>query len=124
MKVIKFVFAVSFIFLLSCKQDIKTKNTEKLQLVMNDFFDAVQTKNFDKIKNLTDTDFLLYGHGKILNADGLIKLIKGFPDIKTGHELGNFNIDIGDNIANMTYINHYIIYDSVQITKDFLESAD
>ena len=123
MKIITFLIVIPIALLWSCQQDNHTKYTGKFQLLMIDFFDAVQTKNINKLKSLTTTDFVLYEHGKILNYDSMVNLIKGFPNLRAGHELGDFNVDNDDNIANMTYINHYIVYDSTQVTTDFLESA-
>lgn len=123
MKIIKLFAALPILLLWSCKQDDQTKNIEKLPLLMNAFFDGVQRKDIDKIKSVTTNDFLLYGHGKILTYDSLVGLIKGFPDLKTEHKLSDFNIDIDNKVANMTYVNHYTVNDSTPATKNFLESA-
>jgi hypothetical protein len=123
MKSTKLFAVISILFFWSCQQAKTPQNNEKLQLVLNTFFDGVRTKDTSKIKSVLTNDFILYGHGKALNYDGLAKLIKGFPNVKTEHKLDSFSIDIDNKIANMTYVDHYIVYDTAQRTTDYLTST-
>ena len=56
----------------SCQQNKTTDNQEKLKAVLTDYFDAIEARDFQKMKDLLTEDFVLFEDGKVFNNDSLV----------------------------------------------------
>ena len=72
----------------SCQQS-KKDDPEKLKAVLTGYFDAIKTKDFQKMKDLSTENFVLFEDGKVFNNDSLIKFISGMPFAKADYRFDN-----------------------------------
>jgi hypothetical protein len=110
----------------SCQQTSPKDNPEQLKTVLLDFFEGIETKNFQKMKDLTTEELILFDDGQVFTRDILINIIKGLPNYKTAkYKLDNFKIDVDDNSGNIYYHNQYdaVINDTSNLQIKWLESA-
>ena len=119
------LFFVLLFGLLSCQQTNQKDDPEQLKSVLMDYFNGIKTKDFQVMKNVTTSDFLLYEDGKIFNNDSLINMLSSFPNYKAKYQFDNFRINAGNNIGDMSYTNHgeITINDTIHLTFNWLESA-
>jgi len=96
-----------------------------LKPVLTGYFDAIKTKDFQKMKDLSPEDFVLSEDEKVFNNDSLIKLITGIPFARADYRFDNFVINVDQNTGNMRYCNQgdFIINDTLRLTSQWLESA-
>lgn len=108
----------------SCQHD-KKDDPEKLKAVLIGYFDAIKTKDFQKMKDLSTEDFVLFEDGMVFNNDSLIKLITSMPNSKADYKFDNFTINVDQNTGNMRYYNQgeFTINDTIHLTPGWLESA-
>lgn len=111
--------------LTACRQSNKTDDPEKLKAVLIDYFDGMKTKDFQKMKDLTTNDFMLYEDGRVFNNDSLVKALNAFPKFKADYKFENFKINVDNNTGNMSYLNQgeFILNDATHMTFNWLESA-
>lgn len=117
-----------FIFiglLLSCQTTIQTDAPETLKDVITNYYNAMESRDFNQMKEISTNDFIIYEDGKIWNNDSLIQLMKSMPDAKIAFKLDNFKINIDKLTGNMYYTNHgdITMNDTTTIGYDWLESA-
>src|ERR1035438_7059310 len=98
----------------SCQQTNQKGNREQLKSVLMDYFNGIKTKDFQKMKDVTTSDFLLYENGKIFNNDSLVNMLNSFSKFKAEYKFDNFRINVDNTIGNMSYTNHgeFIINDT------------
>lgn len=118
------ILVIGVLFFYSCYQN-KKDDPEKLKAVLTGYFDAIKTRDFQKMKDLTTKDFVLFEDGKIFNNDSLINLISTMPDAVIDYKFENFVINIDQNTGNMRYYNNgeFTINDTIQLSPKWLESA-
>jgi len=115
-----------FLFLFNgCKPSNRRNNPENLKEVLIDYFGGIKTKNYQKMKDLTTSDFVLYEDGKIWNNDSLIHLVKNSPKFTAEYTFKDFKITVDDSTGSMYYSNHgaFIFNDTSHVNFDWLESA-
>ena len=122
-KVIVYPFALAIIT--SCQPAKRTDNPDELKLLLADYFDGIKTQDYQKMKDATTADFVLYEDGKVLNNDSLIRILESF-----GKYEGNFTfeiqkVNIDNEIGNIYYFNRgeFTFNDTAQVTYNWLESA-
>jgi hypothetical protein len=78
--------------LTACQQTSRKDDSDKLKLVLEDYFGGIKTKNLQQMNDVTTTDFILYEDGKIFNNDSLINLLNTFPKFTAEYTFDNFKI--------------------------------
>ncbi len=113
------------LFFYSCQQNKNTDDPEKLKAVLTDYFDAIEMRDFQKMKDLSTEDFVLFEDGKVFNNDSLINLISSMPDATAEYKFEDFVINVDDNTGNMRYYNNgeFTINDTTRLSMKWLESA-
>ena len=103
----------------------KSDNPEQLKQVLTSYFDGIENRNFDKMKEVTTKDFVLFEDGKVWNNDSIINMIKGMPPFDAKYTFNNFNINMDSENGNMFYYNHLdaALNDTTKMTYDWTESA-
>lgn len=125
----KTLSSVSIIVLLgllvSCQTTPKTDPPETLKNVLISYYDAMEARDFNQMKEISTTDFIIYEDGKIWNNDSLIQLMNSMPESIIEFTLDNFTINIDQQIGNMYYSNHgdVTMNDTTNVSFDWLESA-
>lgn len=111
--------------LIACQQKKQKDDPEHIKAVLIDFFNGIKTKDFQKIKDITTSDFLLFEDGQVYNTDGFITTLKNFPKFSVEYTFDNFKIFIDDSSGNMSYFNHgeFVFNDTTHMTANWLESA-
>ncbi len=107
MKTLKLLFALLLIGVAGCvsqKQQCDPIDRELVREVMVDFIHAANYSEFDRLRDLTTTDFLMYGDGREMNYDELVQFIKDWPepDKYNYHEF-DFEIESDCNSAFVKY---------------------
>ena len=112
-------------FMNSCQQDATIDEPERLQVVLTDYFDGIKNKDFQKMKDLTTADFVLYEDGKVFNNDSLINVLNGFGNFKGEFKLDFRKTNVDNTTGNIQYFNtgQFTFNDTTQVTYDWLESA-
>ena len=113
------------VVLFSCQQEKKSDNPDQLKQVLTSYFDGIENRDFDKMKNVTTTDFVLFEDGKVWNNDSIINMLKGMPPFVAKYTFNNFNINMDSENGNMYYYNHLdaALNDTTKMTYDWIESA-
>ena len=111
--------------MISCQQNKPTDSPEVLKQVLTDYFDGIANKDFDKMKDVTTSDFTLFEDGKIWNNDSIINFIKMFPNSTIDYTFDDFNINVDHSSGNMHYLNHaeFVLNDTVKMQLNWIESA-
>ena len=125
MKKVILILLIQVGLLTACKQTNQKDDPEKLKAVLVDYFDGIKTKDFQKMKDLTTNDFVLYEDGKIFNNDSLIKVINSFPKFTAEYKFDNFDITVDNSSGNMSFLNHgqFVFNDTTHVSFNWLESA-
>lgn len=119
------IVLIQILLMSSCQQTTKTDDPQKLKAVLLGFFDGIETKNFQKIKDLTTDDFVLFDDGSVLNTDILINVIKDFNFKTAKYTLENLKITVDNNTGSINYFNHFdaVLKDTTHVAFNWLESA-
>ena len=119
------ILVMGGLIIYSCQQNKTTDDPEKLKAVLTDYFDAIKTRDFQKLKDLSTNDFVLFEDGKVFNNDSLISLISSMPDATVDYKFENFVINVDHNTGNMRYYNYgeFTLNDTTQLSIKWLESA-
>ena len=122
----KLLFVIAVIgFLFSCQEEKKSDNPDQLKQVLTNYFDGIENRDFDKMKDVTTIDFVLFEDGKVWNNDSIINMLKAMPPYDAKYILTNFNINIDTENGNMFYFNHLDakMNDTTNLKFDWIESA-
>ena len=113
------------LFLFGFQGKKKSDNPEQLKQVLTSYFDGIENRDFDKMKEVTTKDFVLFEDGKVWNNDSIINMIKGMPPFVAKYSFDNFHINIDDKNGNMFYFNHLdaTLNDTTKLKYDWIESA-
>ncbi len=120
-------FALLFLIglMIGCQQNKPVDNPDVLKQVLIDYYDGIKDHDFDKMKAVTTSDFMLFEDGKVWNNDSLINFLNSFPGYKAVFKFDNFTINVDKESGNMYYFNHLdmTINDTTEMVFDWLESA-
>ncbi len=119
-----FILVTGVLFFYSCQQN-KKDDPEKLKAVLTGYFDAIKARDFQKMKDLSTEDFVLFEDGMVFNNDSLINLISTMPNAVVDYKFENFIINVDQNTGNMRYYNQgdFKITATLHLTPRWLESA-
>lgn len=119
------LFVILVGLLTACQQTNQKDDPEKLKSVLMDYFNGIKTKDFQKMKEVTTSDFILFEDGKVFNNDSLVNFINSFSKFNADYKFDNFKINVDDNSGNMSYFNHgeLTINDTTHLVFNWLESA-
>ena len=119
------ILIITGLLFCTCKQIAKSDDQEKLKAILIGYFDGIKMKDYQKMKDLTTSDFVLFEDGRVFNNDSLIVGLSKNPDFKVDYKFDEFVISIEKNIANMRYLNYgdFTINDTLHMPVTFLESA-
>ena len=126
MKNVSLIFFVIVGLLFSaCQQSAETDDPENLKIVLTEYFNGIKTKDFQKMKDLTTNDFVLFEDGKVFNNDSLFKMINSFPQYTVEYTFDNMTINVDNKTGNMRYSNRgeFVMMDTMRMTYNWLESA-
>ena len=120
-----FLLMALFGIVVSCQQKNQTKSPEQLKQVLFDFYDGVEVRDFDKIKEATTSDFILYVDGKVWPNDSIISVLNTYPPFSADFSFNNFNIDMENSLGCMRYFCHadFVFSDTLNVKFDWIESA-
>lgn len=122
----KLLLVIIFVgFLFSCQEEKKLDNPDQLKQVLTSYFDGIENRDFDKMKDVTTNDFVLFEDGKIWNNDSIINMLKAMPPFDATYKIDNFDINIDNENGNMFYFNHLdaTLNDTTKLVYDWIESA-
>ncbi len=114
-----------FGIVVSCQQKNQTKSPEQLKQVLFDLYDCIEDRDFDKIKEVTTSDFILYVDGKVWSNDSIISALNTYPPFSADYSFNNFNIDMENSLGYMRYSCHadFVFSDTINVKFDWIESA-
>ena len=120
-----FLLMVLFGIVVSCQQKNQTKSPELLKQVLFDFYDGIKDTDFDKIKEATTPEFILYVDGKVWSNDSIISTLNTYPPFSVDYSFDNFNIDMENSLGYMRYFCHgdFVFSDTLNVKFDWIESA-
>jgi ketosteroid isomerase-like protein len=123
MKILIFLFALGVT--VSCNMAKRTDDPEVLKKVLSDYFDAIKSKDLDKMKSVTTNDFIIFEDGKIWNNDSLMNFINSFSSFQGSWTFDYMRATIDELSGNIVYESHgeFIINDTTQMELDWVESA-
>ncbi len=100
-------------------------NSEEAIQVVKDYFRAIENKDFERAKELSTSDYVIYEDGAIWNNDSLIQFIQSMPLASIEYEFRDFNVERDCNGAFINYMNHGVLTfnDSTKIDYNWIESA-
>lgn len=89
--------------LLAC-QPRHNDDPDKVKRVLLDYFDGIENKDFQKMKDVTTPDFVLFEDGKVFNNDSVVSLINSFPKFSLKYTFNDFHVKMDQDNAHMWYI--------------------
>ncbi|MEO6187513.1 MAG: nuclear transport factor 2 family protein [Ginsengibacter sp.] len=118
------LFFTQAVLLSSCEQN-KTDDPEELTKVLVGYFDGFVAKDFQRMKDLTTADFVLYEDGEVLNNENMFNIRNGISKLTGKYKFDNLNITIDTKSGSMNYTNHgdLIFNDTTVMKIEWLESA-
>lgn len=91
---------------------------------MKDYFQALQSHEYEKLYELSTADYILFEQGLIWNNDSIINVFKKNAEVKYNYSLKEFNIKSDCNSAFVSYINYGVIErGDTTFKKNWTESA-
>ncbi|MBT8394936.1 MAG: hypothetical protein KJN66_08805 [Bacteroidia bacterium] len=96
------------VFIVGCgnnDQKINKVNPEQVKELMVEFLYAGNHSDFDKLKNLTTEDFLMFGDEGEWNLNDLMQFIKDWPD-PDEYSFNEFGFEI-ETDCNGAFVNYY-----------------
>jgi len=99
---------------------------EQVKQIIVDFLYAANHSDFEELKNITTSDFLVYGDGGVMNFNELVQFIKDWPE-PDKYNFDEFDFEI-ETDCNSAFVNYYYgpprhVGDSTQIDRYDLHSA-
>lgn len=122
----KIILLISlFSIFVSCQQKNQTESPELLKQVLFNFYDGVKDKDFEKIKEATTADFIIYVDGKVWSNDSIISVLNSYPPYHANYSFENFKIDMENSLGCMRYFCHadFVLNDTLNLKFDWIESA-
>lgn len=100
------LFMAGFCLMLACEkeEDEPIDSPELLKQVLFDFYDGIEEMDFDKIKEATTSDFMLYMEGQAWTYDSIVNNLLSYPPYSVDYSFDNFNIYIENSVGSMKYL--------------------
>ncbi len=97
---------------------------EKLKTVLTNFFDGIATKDTEKLRNATTSDFILYEDGLLWNLDSAFMNIKRHMPFTVKYRMNNLKFFVDTESGDVTYTNHADFhFTGGDVSLDWLENA-
>ena len=101
-------------------------NHKQAEQLVIDFLIAANKSDFEKMKEITTEDYLVYLDGEVFNHDKLVQLIKDFPE-PVDYIFEDFEFDINSDY-NSAFLKYYCYglrsdNDTVKVKSYDLQSA-
>lgn len=108
-----------------CKKNNSIQEEKKVKEVLADYFKAIQSENFQQMKENTTPDYLLFENGKVWNNDSLWNEIQRYQNNSIIFKLDGHKILLDGNLAHIAYFNHGNLYqkDSLLGKLEWIENA-
>lgn len=127
MKNITICLLLNLIVFSSCKTSQPNSKDEvnKVKGVIASYFTAIETKNFQQMKENTTPDYLLFESGKVWNNDSLWNDLQNYKEEAIKFRLDNQQVILEQSLAHVSYFNHAEVFqkDSVIRKLDWIENA-
>lgn len=119
------LFAVLSLFSFTCCDRQQTGDAENIKATLNSYFRSVENKDFQKMKELTTSDYVSFEDGKIYTHDQLIEIIKLYPNLKATYTADSLVVSAGNTVGAVRYIVHaeFILNDTTVVRPVYLQSA-
>ncbi len=121
----KIYYIIISAFLIGCSGSINKKSDKRVvKSVLNQFITAVQDKNYSKIEQLTQDDFVIYENGLVWNLKEFSLELEAYDSVKINYEISNLHLIVDDNTAHAQFSNKgTFVYPDTTIVLNFIESA-
>ena len=104
----KNLLIIFLVFIVGCgnnDQEINKVNPEQVKKLMVEFLYAGNHSDFEKLKNLTTSDFRMYGDEGEFNFNELVQFIKDWPE-PDKFSFDEFDFEI-ETDCNSAFVNYY-----------------
>ncbi len=120
-----FLSVTILVLISACNQKPVLDSPEEVKKVLIDYFEGIENNDYQKMIEVTTDNFLLFENGLVWNNDSIINFIKSQPNMKVDFSFDGFIINMGNSIANMSYLNHgsFVINDTINQDMYWIESA-
>jgi hypothetical protein len=99
-------------------------DTEKMRTVLANFFNGIETQDFEKLKMAVTPDYVLYEDGRVWNLDSAFWNIRRHMPFKVKYQINNLKIYADSNSGDATYLNHAdFVFKEGNVSLDWIESA-
>ncbi len=121
----KIGYIIFGIFLISCASNVNKKSDKKIvKSVLNQFITAVQDKDYSKLDQLTQDDFVIYENGLVWSFEEFSSELEDYDSVKINYELSNLHLIIDNTTAHAQFMNRGTFeYPDTTIVLNFIESA-
>jgi len=119
------VLVLALVLLMGCRVNNSKDNPEKLKKILVSYFEAIENKDFDKMKAVTTSDFVLYEMGRVWNNDSVLDNIKRNLPFTVKYRFDNLKVYVDNRSGDITYFNHadFTFDDTAEQSFDWIESA-
>ena len=99
---------------------------EEVKKILVAYYDALKTKNFNQLKELTTPDYLLYENGKAYTIDSVIASFDNIPPFTVTYSFNDLDIKTDHQSSRAHFIKKasFTFNDTTHITVNSLESAN
>ncbi len=118
-------FALAIITLAAGKPNQSNDDPEKLKNGLDGFFQGVATQDFEKLKLVTTSDFILYEDGRLWNIDSAFMNIRNRMPYTVKFQMRNLKFFVDRKSGDVTYTNHgdFVFNNTQKLSLDWVESA-
>lgn len=121
----KIVLTLFVILLSNACQQAPNDDPAELRRVLTDYFDAIKTSDFQRMKDVTTADYVLFEDGRIFNNDSLINVLRSFGNFSGKFTLEILKTHVDRTSGNLYYLNkgEFVFNDTAHVTYNWIESA-
>lgn len=103
----------------------QTGTPEEITEVLTGYFKAIEASDYQKMKDLTTADFIIFENGEVITNDSLINMIKKYPEVAVKYSFSDIKASVDDKTGFIKYRNHadIVVNDSIKNDINWLESA-
>jgi hypothetical protein len=118
------VLASAILMLTAARPYQRSDDTEKMKTALLNFFNGIETQDFEKLKAATTGDFVLYEDGRAWNIDSVFMNIKRHMPFKVKYQLSNIKIYADRQSGDASYSNHAdFVFTEENENLDWVEGA-
>src|SRR5580658_9808318 len=118
------VLALGILALTSAHASGRNDDTEKMKMALSNFFNGIETQDFEKLKIATTGDFVIYEDGLVWSLDSVFMNIKRNMPFSVKYQMSNLKINADSHSGDATYLNHAdFVFKAGNASLDWIESA-